>query len=179
MTQQMQPMAETETILYCKNHPDRETLLRCNKCGEPICMQCAVLTDVGYRCKECIAQVQNNYFNALTQDNPVAFLVGFGVSLVATPIVGLFLGRLGFFGILIALFVGSGAGALLAEIIRRAVGRRRGRNLRYFAMAGIVLGVLVGSFFVLMSSGFFPLLSIPMLVFTVLALGTAHQVLRV
>ncbi|MCB0162310.1 MAG: hypothetical protein KDD83_29435, partial [Caldilineaceae bacterium] len=77
------------------------------------------------------------------------------------------------------LFVGSGAGALLAEIIRRAVGRRRGRNLRYFAMAGIVLGVLVGSFFVLMSSGFFPLLSIPMLVFTVLALGTAHQVLRV
>ena len=51
--------------------------------------------------------------------------------------------------------------------------------LQVFVDQPIVLGVLVGSFFVLMSSGFFPLLSIPMLVFTVLALGTAHQVLRV
>jgi hypothetical protein len=178
MSEQTQSQV-VDDVLYCKNHPDRETLLRCNKCGEPICPQCAVLTDVGYRCKECIAEVQNKYFNALTQDNPIAFIVGFIVTAVATPIVGGFLGRLGFFGILIALFIGSGAGALLAEIIRRAVGRRRGRNLRYFAMSGIVLGVLVGSFVVLLIFGRFPLLSIPMIVFTVLALGTAHQVLRV
>ena len=37
----------SEAVFHCKNHPDRETLLRCNKCGEPICTQCAVLTDVG------------------------------------------------------------------------------------------------------------------------------------
>lgn len=172
-----QPAAEG--VVYCKNHPGRETLLRCNKCGEPICLQCAVLTDVGYRCKECIAQVQNKYFNALTQDNPIAFIVGFLVTLIATPIVGTLLGGLGFFGLIIAFVIGSGAGALLAEIIRRSVGRRRGRMIRYFAMAGIILGVLLGSFGVLMFAGFFPLLSLPMILFTVLALGTAYQVLRI
>src|SRR5688572_1664775 len=34
--------------LYCVNHPDTETLLRWNRCERPICLRCAVLTDVGY-----------------------------------------------------------------------------------------------------------------------------------
>lgn len=168
-----------DAVLHCKNHPDRETLLRCNKCGEPICTQCAVLTDVGYRCNDCIREVQNNYFNALTQDNPVAFIVGFIVTLIATPIIGAILPRFGFFlGSIIAILIGSSAGGILAQIIRSAVGKRRGRNLRWFAMAGIVLGVLLGSIITLLFTGFFPLLTIPMLVFTVLALGTAHQMLK-
>ena len=56
---------------------DRETLLRCNKCGNPICMACAVRTPVGYRCTNCVREQQNIYFNALGRDNIVAFAVGF------------------------------------------------------------------------------------------------------
>ena len=64
-----------EEVLHCKNHPDRETLLRCNKCGEPICLDCAVLTDVGYRCKQCIRAVQDIYYNAKPRDNWIALVV--------------------------------------------------------------------------------------------------------
>lgn len=179
-TEEIKEQAPAEEVLYCKNHPTRETLLRCNKCGEPICLDCSVLTDVGYRCKECIRSVQNNYFNALTKDNPIAFIVGFLVTVVATPIIGMILPRFGFFfGSIIAVMIGSSAGGILAQIIRSSVGKRRGRKLRYFAMAGIVLGVLIGNLIVLMITGFFPLFTIPMIVFTVLALGTAHQLLRI
>ena len=176
---QIEKKTPPEEVIYCKNHPDRETLLRCNKCGEPICPNCAVLTDVGYRCKECIREVQNNYFNALTQDNPVAFIVGFLVALIATPIIGLILPRFGlFFGSIIAVLIGSSAGGILAQIIRKSVGKRRGRNLRWFAMGGVVLGILLGSIITFLIAGYFPLFTIPMIVFTVLALGTAHQMLK-
>ena len=52
--------------MHCANHPDRETMLRCNKCDKPICYECAVLTPVGYRCKECVREQQNVYYNAET-----------------------------------------------------------------------------------------------------------------
>ncbi len=180
-TEAIRDEAPAEEVLHCKNHPGRETLLRCNKCGDPICLDCAVLTDVGYRCKECIRSVQNNYFNALTKDNPIAFIVGFLVTVVATPIIGFLfmlpIFRSIFIGSIIAFMIGSSAGGILAQIIRKSVGKRRGRKLRYFAMAGIVLGVLIGSFIAWGVIGYNPL-SIPMLVFTVLALGAAHQLLR-
>jgi hypothetical protein len=166
------------TVLFCANHPNVETLLRCNRCSKPICIKCAVQTPVGFRCRECVRQQQNVYFNAETWDNPIAFVVSLLVTLIATPLVGAILGRIGFFGILIAIFIGASAGGILAQIIRRAVGRRRGRYLRYFALAGILLGALAGSFLAVPLVGVFPLFSIPMLVFAFLAITTAYQVLR-
>lgn len=163
-----------EAVLHCKNHPDRETLLRCNKCGEPICLDCAVLTDVGYRCKQCIRAVQDIYYNAKPQDNWIALVVSFFVAAIALPILGFFLGFFGFFfGLIIAFLMGSGAGASLAQLIRMAVGKRRGRNLRYFAMAGTIAGILVAILF--LGAG---VLNLPTLVFTALALTTAYPFLR-
>lgn len=165
--------------LFCANHPDRETLLRCNKCGKPICMDCAVQTPVGYRCKECVYEQQNVYYNAATQDNLIAFGVGFVVAAIGAPIVGMLIGGLGFFiGLIIAFVIGSGAGSVLAQIIRRAVGGRRGRKLPLFALAGIVLGVLIGNLAFAVLFGSFPLLSPPMLLFTALAIGAAYPQLR-
>jgi len=168
----------TPETLYCANHPATETLLRCNKCGKPICIKCAVLTDVGYRCKECIRGQQEVYFNAVTADNPIAFGVGLGVAAVTAPIVGLLIGMFGFFGLIIAFIGGSSAGSILAQIIRRAVGRRRGRYLRYFAMAGVILGVILGNIVGLFFGLPFTLLSLSMLIFTGLALATAWQFLK-
>lgn len=167
-----------EGKLFCANHPTVETLLRCNKCGKPICMKCAVRTDVGFRCRECIRSQQNIYYNAESLDNPIALIVSFIVTLVATPIAGRLLGIFGLLGILLALVVGSGAGGLLAQIIRWAVGRRRGRYMRYFALAGIILGVLAGSVLAAFLGVGFPLFSPPLLVFAFLAVTTAYQILR-
>ena len=164
----------TGEVLYCENHPNVETLLRCNRCNKPICMKCAVQTDVGYRCNECIRAVQDKYYTAEGKDNWIALGVSFLVTLVATPILGFFLGFFGlFFGSIIAFLIGGSAGTALSQIIRRAIGGRRGRNLRWFALVGIILGILVAILFTP-----FPLLNIPTLVFAVLASTTALSFLR-
>jgi uncharacterized membrane-anchored protein YitT (DUF2179 family) len=165
-------------VLYCANHPDTETLLRCNRCEKPICLKCAVLTDVGYRCKDCIRGVQASYFNAIPTDNLIGFGVAFIVSAIASPIAGFILGFVPFFfGVIIAFGIGSGAGGTLAQIIRTSVGRRRGRYLRHFTLAGIILGVLIGGFAGLIFFRINPL-NISTLVFTVLSAATAYQILR-
>lgn len=164
--------------MYCANHPDVETLLRCNRCNKPICVKCAVQTPVGYRCKECVAEQQNKYFNAIGSDNLVALLVSFGVTLVATPIIGFFLGIFGFWAFIIAFLAGSAAGSALAQIVRAAIKRRRGRNLRWFALAGIILGVIAGSVVAAVIYGGFPLFSPAVLIFTGLAIASALPFLR-
>jgi hypothetical protein len=167
-------------VLYCANHPQIETLLRCNKCEKPICMKCAVQTPVGYRCKECVRQQQNIYFNAEAWDNPIALVVSFLVTVVATPLVSILFGFVPFFfSFIIAFALGAGAGGLLAQIIRRAVGRRRGRALPYFALAGILAGFLVGAVGPgLILAGVLTIPNIGMLIFAFLAITTAYQILR-
>lgn len=168
-----------EAILYCATHPTTETLLRCNKCGKPICMKCATLTDVGYRCKECIRSQQDVYFNAESWDNPIAFGVGFVVAAIATPILSAILGFGGFFGFIFAFILGSGAGGILSQIIRKAVNRRRGRYMRFFAIGGVVLGMVFGTFAgALLGIGGGGIFSLPMLLFAFLAASTAYQILR-
>ena len=162
--------------LTCANHPDRETLLRCNKCGNPICMECAVRTPVGYRCTNCVREQQNIYFNALGRDNIVALAVGFIVSLIGAPIIGFLLSSIGFFGFFIAFIAGSGAGTLLARVIRGAVGNRRGRNLPHFAIAGTLLGVAPWALFFLFFGGWRGF--VMMLIFAGLVMASAFPQLR-
>jgi hypothetical protein len=170
--------ADGTPVLYCANHPDVETLLRCNRCNKPICVKCAVQTPVGYRCRECIAEQQKKYFNAVTGDNLIAFAVSFGVTLVATPIIGFFLGVFSWLGFIIAFLAGSAAGSALAQAVRAAVKRRRGPNLRWFALAGIILGVIAGSMIAVVTYGGFPLFSPAVLIFTGLAIASALPFLR-
>ncbi|HID86484.1 MAG TPA: hypothetical protein EYP55_03785 [Anaerolineae bacterium] len=128
--------------MYCAYHPDRETLLRCNRCGKPICAQCAVRTPVGYRCRECVAEQQAVFYTAETLDYPIAAVVGFLASVLVVFLYSLF--PLGFFyGFLVALFVGPAVGGSIAEVIRRAVRRRRGRYLGPVACGAVILGALV------------------------------------
>ena len=138
----------TEQALYCANHPDRETTLRCNRCGKPICASCAVHTPVGYRCRECLRGQQKVFETARQIDLPVAMIV-------AAICVGLATGLLrylSFWGLFIAPVAGGG----IAEIVRWAVRRRRSRNLALFAALGGALGVL--AILVLMLRPYFQLL---------------------
>lgn len=170
--------ADAEERIFCTNHPRVETMLRCNKCNRPMCVNCVRLTDVGYRCKECIAGQQAVYFNAESLDYPIAFGVGFIVCAIASPLAGLLLGRMGFFGLWIAVLIGTAAGSALAGLIRRAINRRRGRYLWAVAFGGILLGVLVGNATVFLFTGIFPLFSLVTLIFIGLALSTTYAQLR-
>ncbi len=118
----------TEGTLVCANHPDRPTLLRCNRCEKPICSKCAVLTPVGYRCRECVRGVRSGFDNVRPEDYAVAAVVAAAGTGVATY----FLGFLSWWG----LFAAPVVGGVLAEGVRRAVRHRRGTRLPSAAVAG-------------------------------------------
>jgi hypothetical protein len=128
-------MSDTpQTTLYCANHPGRETSLRCNKCGKPICVQCAVLTPIGYRCKECVRGQQRVYETATWIDYPVAIAIGIVLAYIGSVIASF----LSFFTI----FVAPIAGVVIAEAIRMATRRRRSRRLYLAAAGAVILGSL-------------------------------------
>ncbi|MFW5749006.1 MAG: hypothetical protein ACOCYT_05270 [Chloroflexota bacterium] len=122
---------------YCAVHPDRETGLRCNRCERYMCGQCAVATPVGYRCKQCVYQVENRFYTAKQRDYAIIFLV----TAVGAALLTLVLSFVSFF--LLILFFGAliGGGAI-SELAWRAVSRRKGRYYKYAAWAGSTVGVL-------------------------------------
>jgi hypothetical protein len=121
--------------MYCVNHPNTKTYLRCNKCGQPICAKCVVHTPVGYRCRDCI-NVQQRVFYA--DFRPVHYLVAVAVALPLSLVVGWLLPSLGWYVIILGPLVGSG----IASVVHWAIGRRRGQYTWLVVCACIVLGTL-------------------------------------
>lgn len=128
-------MAEDPQPLFCYNHPERETLLRCNRCERPICQSCAVLTPTGYRCKECVKGQQKIFDTARWWDYPLAFLTAGVLSYFGSLVAGLF----GFFTI----FIAPVAGMIIAEAVRFVVRRRRSKLLPIVAAVATLLGGLI------------------------------------
>ena len=130
---------QTEEVLYCTVHPDRETTLRCNKCGRPMCPECAVQTPVGYRCRECVRGIQDNYYKATSNDYSMIAAVCAGLSAVAGAVMSALS-----FGLLFTLILGLPIGGGIAEAALRLTSRRRGRQSARVAAASAVGGGLVG-----------------------------------
>ena len=122
------------SITYCANHPDREATLRCNRCDKPICLKCARRVATGYRCPECVSQQQQIFETALWHDYIVAALV----AAVLSGIAGALITSLVWF----VLFLAPVAGGAIAEVVRFAVRKRRGKWLSWVAVGGAVLGGL-------------------------------------
>lgn len=164
--------------MYCYVHPQRETLLRCNRCERPICQSCAVLTPTGYRCKECVRGQQKIFETARWWDYPLAFIAAGVLSYLGSLIAGLF----GFFTILLA----PVAGMVITEAVRFAVRRRRSKLLPPLAAVGALLGGLIVPLFrlvfSLLATGQFAALSLLGLlwpvVYAVLAASTVFYRLK-
>ncbi len=125
---------ETPTAAVCINHPQRQTMLRCNRCDSPICPECAVLTPTGYRCKNCVRNQQKVFETARTIDYPLAFVIAAVLSYLGSYLAAI----LGFF----TLFIAPVTGVIIAEAVRWAVRRRRSKRLYQVALAAAVLGSL-------------------------------------
>jgi hypothetical protein len=118
-------------------------LLRCGKCGQPICTECAVRHPVGLRCPQCaklkkvpIYDVPANYYLR-------ALGAGTGVSLlcaVVAEILPLFVPVM-FLSFLLAMV----AGAIVGEAISRAADYKRGRGLQVVAAVSVVAGSIGGT----------------------------------
>lgn len=140
MTESSRPdtAAAAAEEFFCANHPSVRTILRCNRCGKPICVKCAVLTPVGYRCRECVRGQQAAFYTAGVSDYLIAAVVAVPLSFAAGFVVSL----LGGFLFYLLIFAGPLAGGLIADLAHRAVGRRRGRYLWLVVCGAIVLGAL-------------------------------------
>ncbi len=155
-------------VLFCANHPQVETMLRCNRCGKPICTRCAVQTPVGYRCKQCVGQQQAVYYTGGALD----YVIGGVIAVVLGGVAGYLMTLLGawFF----ALILGPTIGIAIAEVVRLAVRRRRSRYLWLVAGVGIVLGSLPA----LLLAAAAPWRLVALGLFLLLALGAATARLR-
>jgi hypothetical protein len=169
--------ATADDVMVCVNHPETETTLRCNRCGRPVCVKCVKLTDVGYRCKDCIREQQGVYFNAELRDYFVVAIVSFVLAAIAAPILEVLLGIVGlFFGIILAVLAGPAVGGVAATIIRRSVGRRRGRYMGVVAVVAIILGIAIGA---LVAAPFGVRVNlIPLAIFLFTSLSTIYATLR-
>jgi len=145
--------------LFCYVHPNRETVLRCNRCERPICNECAVLTPTGYRCKECVRGQQKIFETAQTSDYLVSFVIagvlGFLGSLIPS--------FLAFFGFLI-IFIAPVIGMVIAEAVRRVTHRRRAKRLFQLTASAALLGslplLLVNVLGAILSGGRFNILGV-------------------
>lgn len=136
----MQPTISIEDEkTYCTVHPDRETGLRCNKCERYMCAQCAVHTPVGYRCRECVRQVDNKFFSGTATDTLVTVGICAALGVVAGGI------ALWANVLLLSLILGLPVGAGIAELALRATKRRRSRYSAEVATAALLAGLFVGA----------------------------------
>lgn len=137
-------LAEDAGAVFCSWHPARETTLRCNRCGKPMCASCAILTPVGYRCKECVRGQQAKFETAEWYDYAIGIAIGLVSSGLAAFLLGVLLGfiRGGFIGWIIAFAAAPAIGGGIAELVRRGLRGRRGRYLAHAVVAAIVIGGL-------------------------------------
>jgi len=150
--------------LYCIDHPQIETTLRCNSCGAPICSRCAVRTPVGFRCKACIRAQQAMFYNAQWYDYPLTALIALMLSTPAAVLAGLA-------GWWFALIISPLAGGMIGSLCHRAVGRRRGRWT--WLTVATAMGLGAAGALVVMPGGF-----ISIGIYAVLSIGAAVSILR-
>ena len=175
-------MNQSQEPLYCVNHPQTETRLRCNRCGNPICPKCAVQTPVGFRCKQCVKGQQAVFYSATSLDYLIAVVIG----LVASTIAAFIISAVGLF---FTFFLAPVAGGVIAEVVRWATGRRRGRRMWLVVSACIVVGALVAALgpmlrsvpeepMALLAAPFALIYRIGLILYVVLAIGVVYARLR-
>src|SRR5262245_41199894 len=157
--------------LYCYNHPDRETSLRCNNCNRPICASCAVRTPTGYRCRECVRDRQKTFNTSEWYDYVVGFIVATILSGIAASLATLISG-IGFFGFFLIAAGATTAGVIIAEAVRTVTRKRRSRALFITVSVGVILGALPVILFQLFTSGFFG--AIFQIIYLVVAVPTVY-----
>ncbi len=135
-------MTEAAPKMYCANHPNIETTLRCNNCGKPICARCAVHTPTGYRCRECIKQQQKIFNTSIWYDYPVTFVIVAVLSFLGSLVGGWIAARFGFYIIILAIFLAPALGGVIAQAVRLATQKRRSKNLFILAAIAGVIGCI-------------------------------------
>jgi hypothetical protein len=123
---------DADAPLYCANHPNVETYLRCARCDKPICARCRVSTPAGIRCFECAnLQVVPTY--AVSSDY---YLKAGSIGLLVAAAAGVLMGLFPAFEFWAALLMGIA----VPEAVAFASNQKRSPGLQWVAMAAVVFG---------------------------------------
>lgn len=123
---------------FCVNHPNVETLIRCYRCGRPMCLKCVTRTPVGLICKECLGSQRSGFYTAAPADYVAGFLVGVALAIAG----GAFAGLIGFF--LFEIFFAPFAGGIIAEGVRFGARNHRGQYFWIIGCVAVLVGGLIG-----------------------------------
>jgi hypothetical protein len=94
-----------------------------------------VSTPVGMRCPDCASLRSSPLYQIHPARLALSAIAGLAIGVVG----GLLLPDVYFF----VFFVGPAYGALVAEVVLRAAGRKRGRSLEIIGVGSIILGALL------------------------------------
>lgn len=137
--------------LVCYRHPATPTSLRCYRCGQPICARCAVRTPVGFSCPDCVRSHQSKFYSGGWLDYLIAAGVALPLSAATAAIFSFVIAGIPYLSWILAFMMAPAAGGLIAEAVRRAVGRRRARYLGTLVVGCLVVATL--PFLALMAVG--------------------------
>jgi hypothetical protein len=127
----------------CPYQASGPTTLRCSKCNRPLMAKDAVRTPTGYVCPFYVKARVATFYNASMEHYVIVALTALVLGAVAGFALN-FMGRIGLFAIILTLFAGPLIGGIVAEAIRRVLGRRRGQ---YFWLTAAIAMVIGASFF--------------------------------
>lgn len=119
----------------CSYHPNVMTGLRCNRCGKPICPQCAVRTPVGFRCPDCAGVRGLPTYRTSSGSLLKAAGAGLAVALT-TAVLWRFIPDWQFY---LCLLMGFGT----VEAIARMSGNKRGVDLQLLAIGIVTVGFVL------------------------------------
>ena len=151
-----------------------------------MCVKCLTRTPVGMICKECLGNQRAGYYNATPLDYVLAAIVGFVLSFVG-GLIGTLLGGIGFFAILLAIFLAPIASGIIAEGMRFAMRKHRGRYVALLGAALVIIGAFINiggpAILLALLTGQFgfatrALFNIGFWIYVVLATGTVYARLR-
>jgi hypothetical protein len=121
--------------MNCYRHKNVETAVSCGRCDRPICPKCMISGPAGMRCPEC-ASLRST---ALYKIHPARLALTAMAALVVGVIGAYVISSISFFVFLVGPFYGG----VVAEVVLRVSGRKRGPVLEAIGIGSIVLGYLL------------------------------------
>jgi hypothetical protein len=159
---------------YCYRHPTVETGLRCNRCNKFICPKCAQRSPVGFRCPDCVRELEDKYYSGTNTDYIIATVIALPLSLIAASLFSLILGGIGFLTLIIGFVATPVVTGVIAEAVRWGVGKRRSRYLRHVVIACLVLGTIPSILLTILAGGFYGLIAPAIFLFVGIATISAR-----
>ncbi len=131
--------AQSPYDIECQYVATAPTTLRCSKCNRPLMTKDARRTPTGYVCPYYVKARVATFYTAKPEQYVIVALVALVLGAVGGFVLRL-IGNIGLFAIIITLFAGPAMGGLVAEAIRRVLGKVRGQYFWLTAAIAFVVG---------------------------------------